>query len=247
MRCKKCGESLREGANFCPVCGQRVSMRDSENSGRLKIIISLIVAGAVLAAFLWIIGRSPSGPGTRPTPTPSQLQGTQSPSLSPDGTYAPSGAPTSEEPVASPPAVTAPPTPSPTPTAAEWSNIPQADKISTIREWYYATRDKLAQYESSKFSSGTAYRNDGALEAIESSDNSENQWFYFRDGRLYFAYYHNPDTGAELRLYFWNDKLIRCVDGTGVTHDNETSHTNWTSWESSGRSRANSLIDAATR
>lgn len=114
------------------------------------------------------------------------------------------------------------------------------DEVKKIRERYNDTQSRLDSFEKRTVSGGITeyYDNSELVRAdIAAGEKPYTKFYYFKDGRLYFAFIFNGTN--ENRLYFKNGKLFRWIDENKNTHDSEFDNGSYVSWE------AEALNDAA--
>lgn len=100
--------------------------------------------------------------------------------------------------------------------------------IQEIKTKYYAYQDLLAngKIEEKTENGYKAYYDSGLLRCIEINGEENgvtyNRLYYIMDNELYFAFFFtNNEPSIENRLYFYQGKMIRWIDGDGTVHDKE--------------------------
>ena len=110
-----------------------------------------------------------------------------------------------------------------------WENEPDLEeKIERIREKYGAFAARMSEAEVVYSRGYTCYVLDGALAAASLTYTKEGtevtEHYYYESGTLYFVLVScvGPDSDREsqIRLYVWDDEIIRWIDSDGTVWDN---------------------------
>ena len=109
-------------------------------------------------------------------------------------------------------------------------NLNQQERIKQIKAWYEETiraQDSL-RYKAYADAASAYWNGDTPVSVIypqmeffDGYDVATDNHFYYHNGELYFVFsVKYSDAGqSELRLYFWNGKLIRWIENDGKTHE----------------------------
>lgn len=104
-------------------------------------------------------------------------------------------------------------------------------KIEKIKDVFYTTQAELDRYTQKVFgTSATGYYKNGSLRMLNEypeynpeldgySTGEKEKFFYYEDGKLYFIFLVDANTGAEDRLYYYDGKLIRWIDSNSAIHN----------------------------
>lgn len=107
------------------------------------------------------------------------------------------------------------------------------DVIQTIRGDYYYTQANLDSYKKTIVNGNTVYYDSNAqpvrIDIPANAYNSYTKQYYLENGKVYFAFIF--DGTFENRMYFQDDCLIRWVDESGATHDNQRYNPDYINWE----------------
>lgn len=105
--------------------------------------------------------------------------------------------------------------------------------VAEIRELYVKTQSELKSYKCDGFryydSQGLVHVDIRAGGFDGFVDNSYNREYYYKNGRLKFAFIYK--NGLENRFYFENGKMFRWKDENGVIHDQATNNNEYLKWE----------------
>lgn len=142
--------------------------------------------------------------------------------------------------------------PAPTNKPAEKS-ITFDEKIQKIKDVFYTTQAELDQYTEKYFgTSATGYYKNGSLRMLNEypeynpeidgySNGEKEKFFYYEDGKLFFIFLVDANTGAEDRLYYYDGKLIRWIDSSSTTHESKAKLKEMDKWYSYAMEKYNSV------
>lgn len=209
MKCRKCGNSLRDGAEFCGRCGKPVhadTAHEPDKSARRPktwlIILVCVIVMAVIGVGTFFLIRAFTGDDPKPaavTEPTSHAAEFESGTVHQDPT------------IAATQTETVKPTEKATEALFSISAEELEKEIERIREYYYTPSAADDQIVLNNGTDGWNYSRD----------------YRYHNGKLVFAFIF--DGTEEHRLYFKDDHMIRYIDENGVTYDHPVSDA-YSSW-----------------